>query len=138
MNSVILIGRLTRDIELKFMPQSGTAVAKFSIAVDKDMSREKKNQAAQEGKPTADFLNVTVFGKQAESCSNFLTKGSKCCVNGRITSNNYTTQTGEKRNSVDIIADKVEFLDNKQNRNNTEEDEDDVDIFKPTDDDFPF
>lgn len=138
MNIAVLTGRLSKDIELKFMPQSGTAVAKFSLAVDREMSKDKKQEAVAQGKPTADFINITVFGKQAESCSTYLTKGSKCCVHGRIAVNSYTTQAGEKRYSTDIIADKVEFLDNinKQNKVDDEAEE----IFKPIDDDdnFPF
>ena len=60
MNSVVLIGRLTRDPELKFVPSTGLAVARFALAVDKDLFGEKKQQAISQGKPTADFINITV------------------------------------------------------------------------------
>ena len=113
MNSVILIGRLARDPELKYMP-SGMAVTRMTVAVDRELSGEKKQEAINQGKPTADFISVTVFGKQAENCSTYLTKGSMCAVNGRINTGSYTTQTGEKRYTTDVIANRVEFIGSKQ------------------------
>ena len=116
MNSVVLIGRLARDSELKFIPSSGMAVTRLTLAVDKELFGEKKQQAISQGKPTADFINVTVFGKQAENCANYLTKGSQCAIHGRISTGSYTAQTGEKRYTTDIISDRVEFIGgNKKN-----------------------
>lgn len=112
MNSVVLIGRLTKDPELSFIPATGLAVAKFSLAVDREMSREKKQEAQQKGLPTADFINITVFGKSAENCANYLAKGKQAAVHGRINTGSYTTQSGEKRYTTDVIADKVEFIGN--------------------------
>jgi single-strand DNA-binding protein len=83
MNTVVLIGRLTRDPDLRYTP-TGTAVAKMTLAVDRDMAKDKKAEAAQKGQPTADFIPVTVFGKQAENCANYLLKGRMCAVEGRI------------------------------------------------------
>ena len=77
MNSVVLIGRLTRDPELRFIPSTGMAVTKFTLAVDREMSREKKQEAASQGKQTADFIGITVFGKTAEISANYLSKGSQ-------------------------------------------------------------
>ncbi len=140
MNQVVLIGRLAKDVELKYTP-SGTAVAKFSLAVDKEMFGEKKQQAIAQGLPTADFINITVFNKQAENCANFLAKGSQCAIHGRINTGSYTTQTGEKRYSTDVVADRVEFLGSKsegqaKSQANFDADED---IFVPVDDDtIPF
>ncbi len=152
MNSVVLIGRLVRDPELRFIPSSGMAVAKFTIAVDREMSRDKKQEAASQGKQTADFIGITVFGKQAENCANYLTKGSQCAVHGRISTGSYTTQTGEKRYTTDIIADRVEFIGGKgqsspQQGRPVQPDssffgdfpDEDNDIFQPVDDeDIPF
>ena len=73
-NSVVLIGRIVRDPELKFIPSTGMGVTKMTLAVDKDLYGDKKQQAISQGKPTADFINVTVFGKMAESCANYLAK----------------------------------------------------------------
>lgn len=137
MNNVVLIGRLSKDVELQFVPATGMAVAKFTVAVDKDMSKDKKQEMQKQNKPTADFINITAFGKQAESSANFLVKGSQCAIHGRIATGSYTTQTGEKRYTTDIIADKVEFIGNKPQQQ--PKDDDIPDIFNtPTDDDFPF
>ncbi len=74
MNNVVLIGRLARDPELRFIPSTGMAVAKFNLAVDREMSKDKKQEAQSQGKQTADFIGVTVFGKSAENAANFLKK----------------------------------------------------------------
>lgn len=110
MNSCVLIGRVTKDIDLRFIPSSGMAVAKFTLAVDREMSREKKEEAAAQGKQAVDFINITVFGKSAENCANYLAKGRQAAVHGRINTGSYTTQTGEKRYTTDVIADRVEFI----------------------------
>jgi single-strand DNA-binding protein len=141
MNSVVLIGRCSKDIELKFIPSSGIGVCKFSLAVDRGLYGEKKQEAEAKGLPTADFLNITVFGKTAESCANYLSKGNKCAVQGRISTGSYTTQTGEKRYTTEVIADKVEFLESKERQAKPQESFDDFsDVFEPVDDfsDIPF
>ncbi|MDW5300735.1 MAG: single-stranded DNA-binding protein [Sedimentibacter sp.] len=114
MNSCVLLGRIARDPELKFIPSTGMAVTKMTLAVDREMSKEKKQEAAAQGKQTADFINITVFGKSAENCANFLVKGSQCAIHGRINTGNYTTQSGEKRYTTDVIADRVEFIGQKK------------------------
>lgn len=119
MNSVVLIGRVSREIELKFIPSSGMAIAKISLAVDKDLFGEKKQQAITAGKPTADFISVTVFGKSAENCANYLTKGSQCAIHGRINTSSYNRQDGTKAYSTDVIADKVEFIGSKGKQEGT-------------------
>ncbi|HBB28612.1 MAG TPA: single-stranded DNA-binding protein [Clostridiales bacterium] len=131
MNSVVLIGRVAKDIDLKYMP-SGMAVARISLAVDKELFGEKKQEAISQGKPTADFINVSVFGKQAENAANYLSKGSMCAVNGRINTGSYTTQTGEKRYTTDVLANRIEFLGNKNSSNNNNSaSKDEYDIFQP-------
>ncbi|WP_312699666.1 single-stranded DNA-binding protein [Sedimentibacter sp.] len=153
MNSVVLIGRLARDPELRFIPSTGMAVTRLTLAVDKELFGEKKQQAISQGKPTADFINVTVFGKQAESCANYLTKGSQCAVHGRISTGSFTTQTGEKRYTTDIIADRIEFIGSGKGQSSPQQGkpvqpdssffgdfpDEDNDIFQPVDDeDIPF
>lgn len=98
MNSCFLIGRLTRDPELRFTG-SGKAVATFSIAVNRQFNRDE-----------TDFFRIVVWGKPGESCANYLKKGSQVGVQGRIQNNNYETNSGEKRTSTEIVADRVEFL----------------------------
>ena len=113
MNVAIIVGRLVKDPELKFIPSSGLAVTKMTIAVDRDLFGDKKQQAISQGKPTADFIPVTVFGKMAESSANYLAKGSQVAVKGRINTGNYTKDDGTKVYTTDILADKVEFLGGK-------------------------
>lgn len=153
MNNVVLIGRLTRDPELRFVPSSGMAVAKFALAVDKELYGEKKQQAINEGKPTADFINITVFGKTAEVCANYLAKGRQCAIQGRISTGSYTTQSGEKRYTTEVIAERVEFIGSKDQGSSSSQGrpvqpdssyfddfpDDDNDIFQPVDDEeIPF
>jgi single-strand DNA-binding protein len=101
MNNVVLIGRLTKDPELRYIPQSETAVANFTLAVDRPMAKEK----------TADFIRVVAFGKTAELCERFLAKGRLVGVQGRIQTGSYKTQSGETRYTTEVYADRVEFLE---------------------------
>jgi single-strand DNA-binding protein len=101
MNQVVLIGRLTRDPELRFIPNSGTAVARFSMAVNREFSKEKE----------ADFFNIVVWGKPAESCANYLKKGRLVAVNGSMRNNNYEDKNGVKHYNIEINAQRVEFLE---------------------------
>ncbi len=109
------------------------------------MFGDKKQEAINQGKPTADFINVSVFGKQAESCANYLKKGSMCAVNGRINTGSYTTQTGEKRYTTDVVANRVEFIGGKEQKPSNDSSffddfpDGDNDIFEPVDEeDIPF
>ena len=105
MNSVVLIGRLARDPELSYTANTQTAVCHFTIAV----SRPRRNGEDQ----GADFLRVTVFGRQAENCDRYLAKGRQCAVHGRIETGSYKNREGVTVNTVDIIADNVEFLSSR-------------------------
>ena len=118
MNSVNLIGRLVRDPELKYT-QSQMAVCTFTLAVDKGLSRDKRQEMESAGKPTADFPRIMVFGKMAENTSTYLSKGSQCSVIGRIQTGSYQDrETGKTIYTTDIIADRVEFLDSRNNAQN--------------------
>ncbi len=105
MNKVILIGNLTRDPELT-TTNSGVSVCRFSIAV-------QRRFANSDNGPQADFFNIVVWRGQAENCSKFLKKGSKCCVVGRLQNSSYEASDGSKRYTTDIVADEVEFLSSK-------------------------
>lgn len=108
MNSVILIGRLTKDPEIKYISDNQTAVANFTIAVDRPLAKEK----------TADFIRVVVFGKQAENCSTYLVKGRLAGVQGRIQTSSFKGKDGETKYTTEVVADRVEFLEwgDKQQR----------------------
>ena len=118
MNSVNLIGRLVRDPELRYTP-SQTATCTFTLAVDKKMSREKRQETVDNNRPTADFPRITVWGAQAENVSRYLSKGSQCGVIGRIQTGSYQDrETGKTIYTTDIIADRVEFLNSQNNAQN--------------------
>ncbi|MCD8327192.1 MAG: single-stranded DNA-binding protein [Lachnospiraceae bacterium] len=106
MNKVILMGRLTRDPEVRYSQgASQTAVARFSIAVDRRFKRE--------GEPEADFFNCTAFGRQAEFVEKYLHKGTKMLVTGRIQNDNYTNRDGQQVYSVRVMVDELEFAESK-------------------------
>lgn len=111
MNAVQLIGRLTKDPELRFIAGSGMAVAQFTLAVDKNLSKEKKQQLEAQGKPTADFIKVIAWGKMGESCANHLVKGRKVAVQGSINTSTAKAESGETRYYTDVVASNVEFID---------------------------
>ena len=115
MNSVNLIGRLVRDPDLRYT-QSQQAVCSFTLAVDKKLSREKRQEAEAAGRPTADFPRIMIWGKQAESVSRYLSKGSQCAVIGRIQTGSYQDkETGKTVYTTDILADNIEFLSSQNN-----------------------
>lgn len=106
MNKVILMGRLTRDPEVRYSQGANqTAVGRFSIAVDRRFKRE--------GEPDADFFNCTAFGKQAEFIERYLRKGVKVVVCGRIQNDNYTNKEGQMVYSVRVMVDEIEFAESK-------------------------
>lgn len=106
MNKVILMGRLTRDPEVRYS-QGATpmAVARFSIAVDRRFKRD--------GEPDADFFNCTAFGKQAEFIERYLRKGVKVVTSGRIQNDNYTNKDGQMVYSVRVMVEEIEFAESK-------------------------
>lgn len=115
MNKVFLIGRLVRDVDLRYT-QTNKAVANFTLACDRQMTREKREEAEANSYPTADFPKVVVWGKQAENASRYLKKGSLCAIEGRIETGSYDDrETGKKVYTTTVIADRVEFL-NSSNR----------------------
>lgn len=110
MNNVVLMGRLTRDVEMT-ITQAGTEVARFSLAVDKQLSKEKKQELEARNQPTADFINCVSFGKQAQFIGNNLRKGGRALVQGRIQTGSYETQDGTRRYTTDIMVQNVEPID---------------------------
>lgn len=117
MNKVILSGRLTKDPELRYT-KSGTAVASFSLAVDKGLSKDKRDEAEANNRPTADFPRINVWGKQGENASRYLHKGSKCLIEGRIQTGSYTDLDGHRVFTTDVVAERVEYLDSQNQAQN--------------------
>ena len=111
MNNVALIGRLVADVTLRFVPGSGMAVANFTMAVDKGLSRDKKAELEAQGKPAADFIRIVVWGKSAENCSQYLAKGKMVAIQGSIQTGSYKSNSGETHYTTEVLANKVEFLE---------------------------
>jgi len=111
MNKVFLIGRLTRDPELRYTGNN-TAVATFSLAVNRNFTN-------QSGEREADFINIVVWRKQAENVKNYLTQGSQVAIDGRLQTRTYDDQNGNKRYITEVVADNVEFLGTKGSSQNS-------------------
>ena len=111
MNKVFLIGRLTRDPELRYTGNN-TAVASFALAV-------QRNFANQQGEREADFFNITVWRKQAENVKNYLTQGSQVAIEGRLQTRSYDDANGQKRYVTEVIADNVEFIGSRNSSGNS-------------------
>lgn len=129
MNKVILMGRLTKDPEVS-SSASGTAYARYSIAVDRKFKKENE--------PTADFFNCVSFGKQAEFAEKYLKKGTKIVVTGSIQNNNYTNREGNKVFEVRIMVEEVEFAESKTNNTGTNTQSDFVNVPNGLVDELPF
>ena len=110
MNRVFLIGRLTRDPELRYTGNN-TPVASFTVAVDRTFTN-------QSGEREADFIPVVIWRKQAENVKNYIGKGSQVAVEGRLQVRSYDDQNGQKRYVTEVVADNVQFLDTKASREN--------------------
>jgi len=118
MNSVIITGRLTKDPEYK-ETGTGLAVCQMQVAVDRPV---------KDGENKADFPRVVVFGKQAENCNKYLSKGKMVGVSGRLQTGSYENKEGKKVYTTDVIADRVEFLSPSEKQ----------DDFKQLNEDVPF
>lgn len=106
MNKVILIGRLTKDPEVRYSQgENKTAVARYSLAVDRKFK--------QDGQPTADFINCIAFGKSGEFAEKYLRKGTKIAVTGRIQTGSYTNKDGNKAYTTDVVVEEHEFVESK-------------------------
>ena len=154
MNNVILIGRLARDPELQFTPKSNTAVCRMTLAVDRP-KRQGEAQGADYVR-SADFIRITVWGRQAETCDHYLSKGRQIAIQGRIQTGSYKDKDGQTVYTTDVVADRVEFLGGNQQQSQPRPDPDQLqrqaedllrpapqfddlpDTFEAAEDDIPF
>ena len=109
MNKVFLVGRLTRDPDLRY-GASNNAVMRTSLAVDRQFTN-------QNGEREADFINIVAFGNRAETMKKYLTKGSQIAVSGRIQTGSYDGQDGKRVYTTDVVIDEFQFLDSRGSRN---------------------
>lgn len=132
LNKVILIGRLTRDPELRYTA-NGIAVATFTLAVDRPFTN-------QQGQREADFIRIVVWQKLAEICANNLGKGRLVAVEGRLQVRSYDTAEGQKRQISEVVAENVRFLDWPKDGKQTHQSTDDYELFTGFDfsDELPF
>ena len=137
MNKVILLGRLTKDPEVRYTQSSNTLVANFTLAVNRRFVKEGDTQ-------TADFINISAWAKTGEFVSKYFKKGQQVAIVGRIQSRNWEDEQGQKRFATDVVAEEVYFAGNKkENNSNTPEDNnfnssDDNEFEIPNDSDLPF
>ena len=109
MNKVILMGRLTRDPEVRYSQgENATAVARYTLAVDRRQSRNNQN-----GEPTADFIQCVAFGRSGEFAEKYFRKGLKVVVTGRIQTGSYTNKDGQKVYTTDVVVEDQEFAESK-------------------------
>jgi len=135
MNRVILIGRLSRDPDMRYLP-NGTAVTSFTLAVERPFTNIS-------GEKEADFIPIVVWRKLAENCAEYLRKGRLCAVEGRIQTRNYENNEGKRVYVTEVVADNVRFLERpKENSENRGRNDDPFgDVGKPLDigpEDLPF
>ena len=141
MNNVILIGRLIKDVELRYTQSSNATYARFTIAVDRGMSKEKKQELEANGQPTADFINIVVWGKQAENCQKYLQKGRNVAIQGRLQSGSYTAQDGTRKFVTEVWAERVQFIEwgeKKEDHTQPFGQFDELEYTEATNEDIPF
>ncbi|MBU5669552.1 single-stranded DNA-binding protein [Peptoniphilus sp. MSJ-1] len=146
MNNISLLGRLVKDPELR-RTQQGTAAARFTVAVDRGLSKEKRQQAEANNQPTADFINCIAWGKAAELISNYFSKGSRIGIVGRIQTGSYE-KNGQRIYTTDVVVNSISFIDSKSesnnnfsntnNTNNTQDDFENPGFFPIDNNDIPF
>lgn len=143
MNNVTLTGRITKDLELKYT-QNGKAYCRFTLAVDRGLSKEKKQEAEANGQPTADFISCLAWGKVAETLQKYTAKGKKILVNGSIETGSYTMQDGSKRYTTDVLVNRIEILEFADSNNTNSQDTkpfgqfDDMPYQEANNEDLPF
>ena len=112
MNKIILLGRLTKDPEVRYTP-TNKVVAQFTLAVDRPYSKDKQREA--------DFIPVVIWGKQAETCGNYLSKGQRALVEGRLQIRNYEAKDGQKKYVTEVIAERFEFIERREQGNESQQ-----------------
>ena len=133
-NKVILVGNLTWDVELKYAP-SGIAIAEFGLATN----RKYKDNTTNEIKEETMFINITVFGRSAEVANQYLRKGRRVLIEGRLVLDQWIDSSGQKRSKHSIVAESVKFLDKiEENTNQVSQSQVSVSQQSLDDEDIPF
>ena len=119
MNSVSLMGRLTRDPELRYTANTQMANARFVVAVNRKLSKEKRQEAENNGYPTADFISCIAWGKTAENIANYFKKGNRIAITGHIQTGSYENQQGQRVYTTDVVVDSFDFVESNSSSTNT-------------------
>lgn len=142
MNNVVLIGRPTKDPELRYTAGAGNAMCRFTLAVDRELSRDKKAEMEQKGQATADFISCIAWGRTAELIANYVKKGQQVGVQGKMQTSSYEKDDGSRVYRTDVMVEKIEFIGNSGNSNNNYSQNDNFglgdDAFPLNDEDIPF
>lgn len=139
MNKVILMGRLTKDVEIRYTQTNNTAVASFNLAVNRRFVKEGEERQA-------DFFNIVAWGKLGEFCSKYFKKGQQVGIIGRLQTRNWEDEQGQKHYVTEVVAEEAYFADSKKNSeesndpfpNNTFGENNGSDFGITSDDDLPF
>lgn len=125
-NCVFILGRLTRDPEVRYTANTQMANARFVVAVNRKLSKEKRQEAENNGYPTADFISCVAWGKTAENIANYFKKGNRIAITGHIQTGSYENQQGQRVYTTDVVVDSFDFVesnkDNNSNQENTAQD----------------
>ena len=138
MNKVILIGRLTKDVELRYTQTNNTAVVSFSLAVNRKFVKPGEERQA-------DFFNIVAWNKLAENIAKYLSKGKLVAISGRLENRSWDDENGQKHYVTEVIAEEVDFIETKNRQSNdallnlsTPVNSDNTSDFISSDDDLPF
>ena len=126
MNKVILLGRLTKDVEVRYTQTNNTMVTSFTLAVNRRFK--------QEGQPDADFINIVAWSKLAEFCSKYFKKGQQVSIVGRLQTRTWEDENGQKRYITEVVAEEAYFADSKKEETETTQEQ--INIIPP--DELPF
>lgn len=115
MNNVNILGRLTRDVDLR-MTNSNLAIGRFNVAVDRKLSKEKRMEAESNNQPTADFISCIAFGRTAENIATYFKKGQRIAVSGHIQTGSYE-KDGQRVYTTDVVVDSFDFIESNSSSN---------------------
>lgn len=115
-NCVFILGRLTRDPEVRYTANTQMANARFVVAVNRKLSKEKRQEAESNGYPTADFISCVAWGKTAENIGNYFKKGNRIAITGHIQTGSYE-KDGQRIYTTDVVVDSFDFVESNSNNN---------------------
>ena len=119
MNNVTLMGRLTRDVELRYT-QSQVAIGRLTVAIKRRLTKDKRQQAEANNQPTADFISCVAFGKQAETIAQYVSKGMRVSLSGRLQTGSYQNKQGQTVYTTDVVVEQFDFIDSNNQQNNNQ------------------